>query len=321
MAKNKSNKKLVSSNSKIVTSNLLNTRGNHQIKLGKHSLNHKTPEDNVEHTDEAISSVTILSVPRSGSSWLGQIFNSSPDTVYRFQPNFAYSFPGKITAESTEKDIEDFKCNLLTTDDPFVLGTTPLAKRKSVPFSKGETSLLVWKEVHALHLAEKLLRAPNTKVIGLVRSPFGVLASWARAPKEFDADWDLASEWQHAQKKNAGSIDKHYGFLAWKTITLDFLRLALQYPERMRICSYRQLIDDPEATVSQLFKYAELEFGEQTRDLLLGSSSETDEDPYSTNKRVTRDDKWKSSLPQEIIDEIKSDPTYQRLQAIFNWQK
>ena len=37
-----------------------------------------------------MKNVAIFGVPRSGTSWLGQIFNSSPMVAYRFQPLFSY---------------------------------------------------------------------------------------------------------------------------------------------------------------------------------------------------------------------------------------
>ena len=36
--------------------------------------------------------IAIHSAPRSGSSWLGQILNSSPKVCFRFQPLFSYAF-------------------------------------------------------------------------------------------------------------------------------------------------------------------------------------------------------------------------------------
>ena len=38
-----------------------------------------------------LKKIAIFSVPRSGSSWLGQIFNSHEDVSFRMQPLFSYS--------------------------------------------------------------------------------------------------------------------------------------------------------------------------------------------------------------------------------------
>ena len=36
--------------------------------------------------------ISIHGVPRSGTSWLGQILDSSPKVRYKFQPLFSYAF-------------------------------------------------------------------------------------------------------------------------------------------------------------------------------------------------------------------------------------
>ena len=36
--------------------------------------------------------IGLHGVPRSGTSWLGNIFNSSPDLTYKHQPLYSYAF-------------------------------------------------------------------------------------------------------------------------------------------------------------------------------------------------------------------------------------
>ena len=40
--------------------------------------------------------VFAFGVPRSGTSWFGELFNSSPRVAYRFQPLFSYAFKDAI---------------------------------------------------------------------------------------------------------------------------------------------------------------------------------------------------------------------------------
>ena len=40
----------------------------------------------------AMRHLALFGCPRSGTSWLGQIFNSAPDVAYRYQPLFSYEF-------------------------------------------------------------------------------------------------------------------------------------------------------------------------------------------------------------------------------------
>jgi hypothetical protein len=268
-----------------------------------------------------LKSVVVLSVPRSGSTWVGKIFATVPGVAYRFQPNFSYSFPYRLTQKSTLDEYEVFKTALVNTTDPFVRAELSISGVESAIEETSNVSCLVWKEVHFLNLTEVLVRYPDTKVVALVRSPFAVLSSWISIPKEFDPEWDVLSEWRNGTKKNAAADGSHFGYEEWKKNTLKFLRLSVAYPNQLVICSYEELIADPVRYVEGLFVRTGVTFGDETLKFLSQNGEKVDKDPYSTNKRVTRDDKWKSSLPTKIVEEVKTDPTYQTLQAIFNWQE
>ena len=56
--------------------------------------------------------VAIHSVPRSGSTWLGQIFNSHPKVNFRYQPLFSYAFKDYLNEASSSEDIEAFFKNI-----------------------------------------------------------------------------------------------------------------------------------------------------------------------------------------------------------------
>ena len=69
---------------------------------------------------DTIHPVAIFGVPRSGTSWLGQIMNSSPNVAYRYQPLFSYAFKDYLDEQSSAEDIQHFHEELLTTEDEFV---------------------------------------------------------------------------------------------------------------------------------------------------------------------------------------------------------
>jgi hypothetical protein len=54
------------------------------------------------------SIVTIAGVARSGTTWLGEILNSSPHVAYRFQPLFSYAFKDRVGVNSTREEYEAF---------------------------------------------------------------------------------------------------------------------------------------------------------------------------------------------------------------------
>ena len=267
-----------------------------------------------------MKSVTLLSVPRSGSTWLGQVFDSSPEVRYRFQPNMAYSFAPTLTPSSGREEIEHFKQELVTTEDAFVTGRLSISGKEGRSFPKSDPTLLVWKEVHSLYLARQLLSTTaDSKVIGLIRSPLSVLSSWLSIPKEFDPSWSVAEEWRSGARKNAGSPDRYFGYDRWKEVCLDFLQLAVTHPGRFCICSYEQLIAKPIACVRELFDFADLPLTEQTMAFLTRRVVTENPDPYSTDRDIERDDRWRDQLPSFIREEVLSDPDFQLYARIFGW--
>ena len=47
--------------------------------------------------------VAIHGVPRSGTSWIGEIINSSPNVLYKFQPLFSYALKDFLTTFSKKR--------------------------------------------------------------------------------------------------------------------------------------------------------------------------------------------------------------------------
>ncbi len=254
-----------------------------------------------------MDNLAIFSVPRSGSSWLGEIFNSSPHTIFRFQPNFAYSFSSTLKADSTEEAIEYFHKELVASKDPFVCDKLSISSKEKEGFPKNNPDKLVWKETHFVFLAETLLKNSDTKVIGLVRSPFATISSWLKIPKEFDPSWNISEQWRSADLKNEGKKSHYFGFEKWKEATQLFEQLKEDYPNRFYLVRYEDLLQNPIETVEALFKFAGLEMDEQTKNFLKASRNTSVEDAYGVYRKKTTDDKWKSELPKYIIEAIQED--------------
>ncbi|HET8886994.1 MAG TPA: sulfotransferase domain-containing protein [Salinimicrobium sp.] len=265
------------------------------------------------------NNIALFSVPRSGSTWLGQILNSAPDTMYRFQPNFAYSFPKTLNKESDKKEIEKFHKELKNCEDPFVCGELSISSKKNVEFAKENISHLIWKETHFIFLAETLLKNSDTKVIGLIRSPFATISSWLKIPKEFDPSWDVEEQWRNAELKNQGKESHYFGFEKWKEATLLFDGLKKEYPNRFYLVNYDDLLHDTIGTVTNLFHFAGLEVSNQTQQFIKKSRTTSVDDAYGVFKKKEKDDGWKGELLEEIVNEIKEDKDFQKLNTIFKW--
>lgn len=86
--------------------------------------------------------LAIHSVPRSGSSWLGSIINSSPSVTYKYQPLFSYAFKGALNENSSETEINTFFKNISICNDNFLnqninieKGYHPKFKKKTIAIS------------------------------------------------------------------------------------------------------------------------------------------------------------------------------------------
>ena len=266
--------------------------------------------------------IAIHSAPRSGSTWLGSIFDSHPEVIYKLQPLFSYAFKDRITQNSTKFEINQFFEELQHTQDDF-LDQTEGKKRGIIPvFSKTQPSAIVYKEVRYHHILKNyLFQDESIIIIGLIRNPLSVISSWLKAPKEFKKElgWKIKEEWRSAPNKNLDKIEEYNGYEKWKEVAKLFLELNQNYPKRFYLVNYEDLLDNPFKCVKDIFRFCHLKYPNQTEDFLLKSTQNNDDDPYSVFKSKKKDDKWKNDLPNYIIEEIKNDPEFVSLNVIFKW--
>ena len=250
--------------------------------------------------------IGIFGTPRSGTSWLGHIFNSHPDVAQRFQPLFSYGHKSCLTASSSAEEIQSFFEEILYSSDAFATMTAKTQMEYPI-FQKTELPThIVFKETRYLHIVENILaRCSDVKIVGIVRNPLAVLASWVTAPKEFHADWVIHNEWRNAPSKNQNRPEEFFGFDKWKESTLAFLRFENQFPQQFLLVRYDELNRTPLPTTKNIFDFCELKVCAQVEDFLVASKSRHDSDPYSVYRAKASDDRWQSILPDEIVKQIK----------------
>lgn len=251
--------------------------------------------------------IAIFSVPRSGSTWLGQIFNSSENVSYRYQPIHSYSFPFSISQSSSKEEIENFYSNLFFSKDPFICQEKNLSGNATPVFTKEIPTHLVWKEVRHIEVIESLLSKTNTKVIGLIRHPCSVINSWINAPKEFDKAWNIEEEWRFASQKNI-TLHDYFGFEKWISTTNLFLKLKDDYPTNFELVKYEELVTNPIKVIEVLFNFCELEISPQVINFIKRSTSVKSNDPYDVYRKDVNLDQWKENLDSKISNEILNDP-------------
>lgn len=266
--------------------------------------------------------IAIHSVPRSGSTWLGSIFDSQPEVIYKLQPLFSYALKDRLTPISTKKEIDDFFDDLEKSRDDFMDQKDGKDKGIIPVFKKEKATTIVYKEVRYHHLLKNLMeKEDGIKVIGLIRNPLSAISSWLKAPKEFRAEkgWKVEEEWQFAAKKNLNKAEEFNGYEKWKEVTYIFESLQKQYPTRFYLLNYDDLLEDMNRTVEKLFEFCNIGITEQTRNFIYQSKSTEQADPYSVFKSKKKDDAYKRNLPQCIIDEITNDLDFVKFNKKYHW--
>lgn len=251
--------------------------------------------------------IAIHGAPRSGTTWLGQLFNSSEHVAYRYQPMFSYAFKGRLDDCASAAEIGRFFDDLLETEDDFVLQRRSASlSGYSLEFPKAEITHLVYKEVRYHQLLENLLKkCPRLRLVALVRDPRAIVQSWLNAPREFDPSWRAIDEWQFGQSKNEGRPENWYGFERWKELARVFLRLQTRYPSRVDIIRYESLTSAPLRILASLFDSCGLPMTQQVEEFVPASQERDDGEPYgvfrSSRQTIV---KWRESLDPRIIETI-----------------
>lgn len=248
--------------------------------------------------------------PRSGTTWLGHLINSSPNVSHKFQPLFSYEFKDFLDENSTLSDINNFFGKLYNTNSQFLDQKDDIARGIIPDFKKGDITHISYKEVRYHHILENMLNVdPDLKIIGIIRNPLATIDSWLRAPKEFrkDLGWSELEEWRSGKKKNDNKPEAFYGFEKWKEVANLFDKLNLEYPNNFLLLNYKDLLHDLGNEIVRLFDFCDLEITQQTTDFIHKSRNTQNSDTYSVYKSKNTDDKWSDTLNKTIVQEIKKD--------------
>ncbi|RDK87327.1 sulfotransferase family protein [Marinirhabdus gelatinilytica] len=254
--------------------------------------------------------IAIHSVPRSGSTWLGSIFDSHPNTVYRFQPLFSYAFKSFLDENASEERIERFFDDILKTKDPFICQVEAKEKGIIPTFKKEGTEVVVYKEVRYHNVLKNMLEtSPDVSVVGLVRNPLATLNSWLRAPKEFKPElgWKIEEEWRWAPKKNLDQAHEFNGYEKWKETASLFEGLKSEFPDRFYLLRYSDLLKNTEGSIKKLFEFLDISVTEEVLGFLDESKNTQQKDSYSVFKTKKNDASWKQNLPEYIITHVLND--------------
>ena len=250
--------------------------------------------------------IVIAGVPRSGTSWLGQIIDSSPNVAYRFQPIFSYAFKDAVNMDSDKRSFQEFFEGIYNSTDDFLLQTDKKEDELYPTFEKTDKpKYLAFKTCRYQYLLSKMLEYfGNLKLVGIVRHPCAAINSWLKNSREFPKDTDPRKEWRFGSCRNKGRPEEFFGFYKWKEVSHLYLDLREKYPEQVWIVRYEELVDNPLLITKDIFNFIGLEFTEQTATFLKDCHAVHLESPYAVFKDKSVKDSWKSDLDPYIANEI-----------------
>ena len=201
--------------------------------------------------------IAVHGVPRSGTSWVGSIFDSSKNVIYRHQPLFSFEFKSGLTENSSCKIIEQFFINISKSNNAFITQEKEKENGLVPSFKKDQPTHIIYKEARYHNIINNLLKQDKEiKIVGIIRNPKSVISSWLNAPKEFDKEnWDIMTEWRSAPSKNKSLVEEFYGYEKWKEVANLFLSLNENYPKRFHLVNYKDLLNDHDKVVSEIFSF------------------------------------------------------------------
>jgi Sulfotransferase domain len=253
--------------------------------------------------------IAIFGMPRSGTSFLGQILDSCPEVAYRLEPIFSYKLKNKIDENSSKNEYIDFFNQAFDSDeDEFMNQREKRAKGHYPIFNEKKPTCLAFKTTRFHNILATLMshfKNDDLKVISLVRHPAGAISSWISHPNEFPISADYKKEWRNGScRKN--SKYEFWGFEDWKRVMIEHIKLEKKY-KNFKIFQYENIVKDIKQETQKLFNFVGIPYTNQTRDFLLESQSKNIDDPYAVYKNKSVRSKWKKNLDIEIQNEIIKD--------------
>lgn len=266
--------------------------------------------------------ILIVSLPRSGSSWIGDILSSASNVRYLREPitqsrlnfgNYQATLIG-VDPQNPSKDYETF-ANMAFRGYPTFRGEIVSGYRRDW-FSQKEENRVIIKEVNILAL-EFFIKKYNPYVVFVVRHPAAVALSFSRLgwfkENSFFCFCDRLTVQQtnlvQQQLKRQISPNRWEQYGALQGASLNIALTALVKHCNYKIVFYEDLCLDPISGFQHIFSHTGLQWNKEVKENIdyKSFSSPQYKDPYSTvrySSKMVRS--WRQEITPEILDAIKT---------------
>lgn len=275
--------------------------------------------------------ILIIGLPRSGSSWLGDVLATAEGVKY-------YREPFNCT---WQPEAEPYQYLYLREEDAHLEFDTYVSAAFEGRVPKEHVDRHVWgqhrrfdwwpgrvliKEVHAILAAERIEHVANAEVIVIVRHPGALAASWSRmrekrpdGPQWYDIDSQLDRLLAQPQLiedylrpyvevlERARSGEKYFEKVGamWGAVYHVILSQAAR--RGWTIVTHESLCGDAEGQYGKLYEELDLRWSKRTTEFLQASTTAHSERPFET-QRISEDepDKWRDEMPEQEVEEVLS---------------
>ncbi|MGB0953860.1 MAG: sulfotransferase family protein [Planctomycetota bacterium] len=250
--------------------------------------------------------IFLLGMPRSGTTWLSQVFEAHPATLVRLSPNFSYALKGQLTPTSTPSTWREVLGAAASSDDAF-LTQDWRRQRGDLPRHQGKKDAqhLVIKDTRYFEVYRGGMKSlPDARCLFVVRNPCAALNSWMQSA-EFPSEALFLDEWLDGQCRKTSGEGEYWGFEDWCLQARLFLDLQKQNPKRFRVFPFEEMVRDPAANLKKLFAFVGMELTEEVLSFVKQSHASHEGDGYSVFKDPRHVlDRWRETFPAAIAEDI-----------------
>lgn len=249
----------------------------------------------------------ILSYPRSGSSWVGKVLSTSPDTAYLREPitqQYMFKHGGRFALADVDKDPSAFSIYRKLSDQAFQ-GIPPRHEQtvndlRDFFYSRRTKKRLIIKEVNP-RATRFYCEHYKPKVLLLLRHPAAVALSF------YQLGW-LDSRDVQMETRNEGDNEWHKFGYTYGSLMHNSIETLKQYGNH-EIVTYRDLATDPQNGFRNLFTVLDLEVPANYDDTIRKYcySSKTIQERGEV-ERTSRNMifKWRNELSDNQISDLQS---------------
>lgn len=263
--------------------------------------------------------VLILSLPRSGSSWVGEILGQSASSLYLHEPITQTYLDQNIEAGPSffEIDTGDLPMGYRFAADAAFLGL-PVFHSVIVKsplewmwLQNRQHQRVLIKEVNPFAL-QWFIGEYKPRIIYLVRHPVPVANSFHRmgwTGKQFESRFasHTLSALDPSYQTFTDSFWAEMG--AMQAVTLNRSLEILEGYSDCTIVQYEEICADPLTLFRRLFSFADLQWQQAVEDRIISQSNASNKNraqTYSTSRSSNAMiDSWKGEVPEDVIAEVR----------------